>query len=160
MKRWWALAILGVVSGCNEFDVCDSDFGWGSHHHRRHSDPVCSPEPCSWLGVSTQNLNCDLSRRFGYPNERAVFIDHALPGGPSAGILRGADILIDIDGRPTCDMMQMERVLAGLAPGHVAALNIFREGRCQTVSVALGAMPVEYRGKPWKRTYYTSPSCD
>ena len=106
-----------------------------------------STETRCWLGVSMQDLTPDLSRRCGYTGGNGVFIDYAVPMGPAAGIVHGADIMVEVDGAKVTDIHQFSSVLAPMEPGHPAKVKVFRGGTFQTVVVKAAERPAEYGGK-------------
>ena len=58
-----------------------------------------------------------------------------------AGVLSG-DVIASVDGKPVKDAAALSKVISGTAPGTSVKFGVIREGKEQTIDVALGELPV------------------
>src|SRR3989442_3510969 len=65
-------------------------------------------------------------------------------GGPAetAG-LRAGDVVVELDGTRIREVPDLQRRIAGVAPGQKVRLVVVRDGARQPVTVAIGEMPSE-----------------
>jgi serine protease Do len=108
-----------------------------------------------WLGVDAQSLTPDLGRAFGAPLERGLLITDVTAGGPAAGagLTRGT-IVVAIERRTLATLTDLEDVLAVIPPGRVVALDVWRNGRQESISLALGQVPVPSAGRETSHTMF------
>lgn len=80
-----------------------------------------------WIGVEVQEMTPELADSFRLPNAGGVVIAGVLRGGPAdkAGV-RPGDVLLAINGQPVTDSSGMLNSIAGIPPGKVAVLKLFR----------------------------------
>lgn len=71
-----------------------------------------------------------------------IVADYVFPGGPAAeaGIETG-DVFLSLEGQILFDVHDLERVVAGLAPGTRVAIEVVRDGAPQTVDVPITRYP-------------------
>jgi serine protease Do len=95
-----------------------------------------------WLGVGIQDVDAELQSGLKLPVSQGVLISDVRPGAPAAraGLKRG-DVVVKIDGRPVTSSGEFRNLVASLGAGRAAALEFYREGKLQTLSVQLGEMP-------------------
>ncbi len=99
-----------------------------------------------WLGVEPQDITADLARAFNLPQPGGVIIAGVLAEGPAArGGVRVGDIVQTLDGQPVRDTGSLLNQIAALKPGHVAPLQVRRDGRETTLSVQVGKRPTRPR---------------
>jgi len=108
-----------------------------------------------WLGVSGTSLTPDMSKQLGLPkNYHGVIVTTVVKDGPAqkAGIkeavynadkeLRGADIIIQLDGKEIRDIDDLILYLAqNKSVGDNVTLKINRDGKTVDISAELGARP-------------------
>jgi len=95
-----------------------------------------------YLGVSLQEVTPALARGLGVSAERGVVVGDVAPDSPAAraGLKRG-DVILAVDGKPVDDVGRFRNLVAGTAPGTTLKLTVLRDGREQTLDVALGETP-------------------
>jgi len=95
-----------------------------------------------YLGVSLQEVTPALARGLGVSAERGVVVGDVAPDSPAAraGLKRGA-VILAVDGKPVDDVGRFRNLVAGTAPGTTLKLTVLRDGREQTLDVALGETP-------------------
>ena len=94
------------------------------------------------LGVTVQEVTPAMARGFGLPTPRGILVSDVSPGGPAAraGLKRG-DVIVAIDGKPVEDVGHFRNHIAGTPPGTTEKLTILRDGREQTLEVAIAEIP-------------------
>lgn len=91
------------------------------------------------IGVQGQDLTPELAKSFGLSNARGVVVSRVVPDGPAARAgLKVEDIILKANGREITDFNQLRTVIGLLRVGEKVQLDILREGKPRTVSVAVG----------------------
>jgi serine protease Do len=95
-----------------------------------------------YLGVSLQEVTPALARGLGVSAARGVVVGDVAPDSPAAraGLKRG-DVIVAVDGKPIDDAGRLRNLVAGTPPGTTLKLTVLRDGREQTLDVAVGEMP-------------------
>ncbi len=95
-----------------------------------------------YLGVSIQAVNPDMAKAFGLSQGGGALIGDVTPDSPAAkaGLQRG-DIVLQLNGTPVTGSDDLSLRVAEMAPGSVAHLQIYRNGKTQNVNVTLGEYP-------------------
>ena len=90
-----------------------------------------------WLGVSTRDLDQDFQDGLGITE--GALVDAVTKSSPAekAGIKR-LDIIVSVDGKPIKFSSDLVDTIASRREGDVVKLELFRNGRKQTISVTLG----------------------
>jgi serine protease Do len=95
-----------------------------------------------WLGVQIQPVTADIAESLGLDKAQGAIVADVTEGSPAlrAGIKTG-DTILKVNGEVVADPRDLARKVALLAPGKSAALSIYRDGKHETVTVAIGTMP-------------------
>lgn len=94
-----------------------------------------------WLGVQIQKVTPEIAESVGLEIENGTIITSAQEGGPAADAgLRSGDIITDVDGKAIKGPKQLARAIAGYDPQSDVALNIWRDGKQESVTVTLGEL--------------------
>ena len=95
-----------------------------------------------YLGVSIQDVNPDLAQAFGLKQGGGALVGDVSAGGPAAraGLKRG-DIILQLNGKAVSDANDLSLRVAELAPGSVAHLEVYRNGKTVQIDVTLGTYP-------------------
>ena len=98
------------------------------------------------MGVSIQPIDADLASSLSLPAARGAIITSVQPGGPAerAGIQRG-DVVTSINNQPVVDHNALRNQIASLSPGSTANVTVVRNGREQSMQVALTELPDRQR---------------
>jgi serine protease Do len=109
-----------------------------------------------WLGVAIQKLSPDLVQAFKLENDHGALVADVIPDGPAAkaGIERG-DIIVRFQGHKIQDSSELPRMVATLAPGTQADVDIVRGGKKLTIPVKLGTLKDE---EPQEKVARLQPS--
>lgn len=95
-----------------------------------------------WIGVEIQEVTPAVAQSLPQGSARGAMIAGVLNGGPAdkAGVKPG-DILLAVDGKPIADPAAMLNIVASLAPGKSAKLNLQRRGKPVDAEVIVGKRP-------------------
>ena len=91
-----------------------------------------------WLGVSVQPVTPELARSFGLDKQSGALVGDVVAQGPAekAGIKRG-DVIVSYDGKPIEEPATLPALVASTPVGQTVAIQVMRDGRMQTVDVAI-----------------------
>lgn len=94
------------------------------------------------IGVTIQPIDSDLAASLNLPAARGAIITSVSAGGPAerAGIKRG-DVVTAINNQPVIDHNSLRNQVASMAPGSNVNVTLVRNGREQSVQVALAELP-------------------
>ncbi len=95
-----------------------------------------------FLGVTIQNVGPDMAKEFGLNQGGGALVADVNPKGPAAkaGVKRG-DIILKLNGRNVVGSSDLSLHISEMAPGSVAHLDVYRNGKSQEISVKLGTFP-------------------
>ncbi|MFJ4067554.1 DegQ family serine endoprotease [Pseudomonas sp. NPDC089996] len=95
-----------------------------------------------WLGVVIQEVNKDLAESFGLDKPAGALVAQVLEDGPAAkGGLQVGDVILSMNGQPIVMSADLPHLVGSLKDGQKAKLEIIRNGKRQTLDVAVGPMP-------------------
>lgn len=94
-----------------------------------------------FLGAAIQDLTKELAKSFNYDGRDGVLVSDVSKGGPAekAG-LKSGDIIIHFNGRPLNHARQLRNTVAQTHPDSTVDVEIFRDGKRQTVPVKIGLL--------------------
>lgn len=94
-----------------------------------------------FLGAAIQDLTKELAKSFNYDGRDGVLVSDVSKGGPAekAG-LKSGDIIIHFNGRPMNHARQLRNTVAQTHPDSTVDVEIFRDGKRQTVPVKIGLL--------------------
>jgi Do/DeqQ family serine protease len=97
-----------------------------------------------WLGVVIQDLTPELAAGFGVPSSSGVLVSDVVRGAPAeaAGIKAG-DIIVQFDGAPTKEVIELQKRVAGVPPGRPTPVVVVRDGKRTPLTVRIGEQPGE-----------------
>ncbi len=97
-----------------------------------------------WLGIAIQDITDELAATFGVKERQGVLVADVMAGGPAATAgLKPGDVIVELNGVPIKEVPELQRRVAGVAPGGVARLTVMRDKKPVRVSVRIGEMPGE-----------------
>ncbi|EPX55521.1 HtrA protease/chaperone protein [Cystobacter fuscus DSM 2262] len=96
----------------------------------------------AWLGIGIQDLDEDLARALQLPVKEGAVVNQVNDNSPAgrAGV-KMDDVIVSIDGQKVGSGSSLTRSVALKKPGSTSALDVFREGKRQTIKVQLGTRP-------------------
>ncbi len=91
------------------------------------------------LGIGIQPLTKELAQSFGLENADGVIVVNVEPGSPAdKSGLRLGDVILSYNGERIDQANELPRLVASTKPGDKAAVQIVREGKQQSLNVAVG----------------------
>jgi serine protease Do len=97
-----------------------------------------------WFGVVIQKVTPELARTFALPKAEGALVADVMNEGPAAlGGLKRGDIITSFDGIDIQDWHDLPRVVAKTDVGKDVEVHILRQGKAQTLTVTVAAMPEE-----------------
>ncbi len=95
-----------------------------------------------YLGVSIQGVDPDMAKAFGLNRGGGALIGDVTPDSPAAkGGLQRGDVVLELNGQVVNGPDELSVRVAQMAPGTLAHLKIFRNGKEQSMDVTLGEFP-------------------
>jgi putative serine protease PepD len=116
----------------------------------------------AYLGVYGAAITPELVRLFNLPTDRGVMLEDVVTGSPAdkAGLKPGTspvvvegdtyqlggDIITKVGDTPVTSIEQLRDVIARMKPGDKLSLEVYRDGKKQSVGVKLGRQPPSPNG--------------
>jgi serine protease Do len=106
------------------------------------------------IGVTIQDVNAQLAESFGLDRPHGALVSSVDKDGPAAkaGILPG-DVILSVAGHPIERYGELSGQIATMKPGQDAALQVWRSGKAQNVSVKIE----ELKEKPTQVASQSAP---
>jgi len=97
-----------------------------------------------YLGVGIQPMDDDTAAALGLPKDRGELIRSVEPGQPAqrAG-LREGDVVTRVNGREVTPDQTLSYLVAAIAPGQSARLDVIRDGKPTSVTATVANRPTE-----------------
>lgn len=94
-----------------------------------------------YLGVSIKEIPEDVLEAYGWKDKRGVLITEVVDKSPAekAGLKEG-DVITEFDGKPVDDTNDLTRFVRRCEPGSEVQVKIMRQGKAQTIKVAIGKL--------------------
>ena len=97
-----------------------------------------------YIGVGIQPLSDDIAAALGLPKNSGEIIGRVEPGGPAAKAgLRPGDVVTRVNGTAVTPDTTLSYLVANVAPGRTAKLDVIRDGKPTSVSVVTATRPPE-----------------
>jgi serine protease Do len=97
-----------------------------------------------YLGIGIQPVTDDIAAALGLPKDRGELIARVEPGEAAAKAgLRAGDVVVRVNGAEVNPETTLSRLIANVAPGQGARLDVIRDGRPQTINAVVGTRPSE-----------------
>ena len=95
-----------------------------------------------WLGVQIQPVTSDIAESIGLENAKGAIVAAAQPGSPAAkaGVQDG-DVITAVDGEAVSTPRELARVIGTAEPGKNVKIDLWRDGKSETIDVKLGTLP-------------------
>jgi len=105
-----------------------------------------SDRDAGWLGVTISEVSADKAKESKLSTARGVLVEQVDPNSPAARAgLRTGDIITEFNGQHVEGTIGFRRMVRETPQGRTVQLTIWREGRSQTLSAELAAMPRQSR---------------
>ena len=95
-----------------------------------------------YLGVHIQDLSPEIAKAFNYNMSGGALIGDVSPNTPAskAGLQKG-DVIVKLNGQAVSDYVDLRLRISQMAPGTSVKLDVWRDGKTQDYTVALGELP-------------------
>ncbi|MEC8109699.1 MAG: DegQ family serine endoprotease [Pseudomonadota bacterium] len=94
-----------------------------------------------WLGVYIQEVTPDIAESLGLDDDSGALISSVNEDGPAAkGGIQPGDVIVEFDGKPIEKMRDLPRIVAETDIGAKVKVELFRQGKLETVTVTLGEL--------------------
>ncbi len=95
-----------------------------------------------YIGVQIQGITPEIAESMGLRNTKGALVAEAQANTPAAKAgLRSGDVIVSVGGASVDNPRELSRRIAGLGPKRQTQVGFVRDGREQTVSVQLEALP-------------------
>jgi serine protease Do len=92
-----------------------------------------------WLGAAVSEVTPDKVKEFKLPAERGVLLGKIVPDSPAAKAgLKENDVVTEVNGQHIEGTEQFRRMIREIPSGRSAQITVWRDGRPQTLTVAIG----------------------
>ncbi len=96
------------------------------------------------IGIGIQEMNKELATSFGLKNTQGALVTSVEPASPAEkGGLQPGDVILKFDGKAVENSSDLPRMVGATQPGTTVRLDIWRQGKPQSLTVTLGEMPNE-----------------
>jgi len=97
-----------------------------------------------YLGVVIQNVDEKLARSFSLPDTHGALVAEVSPDTPAAKAgVKAGDFVTAVNGKAVENVNTLRNRIAEMAPGAKVALEVYRDGKKETIHVELGKLPEE-----------------
>lgn len=97
-----------------------------------------------YIGAMVQNLTPEIAESLGIPGRKGALVAEVTPGGPGeAAGLRAGDAILSINGQELTSSSDLTRRVGAAREGDRLRLEVWRDGRRQTLDVRAGRRPAE-----------------
>lgn len=93
-----------------------------------------------WLGVGIQEITQDIAVSMGQKEPVGAMVVEVTPGGPSDGVLREGDLILNFNGRDIIAMRDLPRIVAQTPVGLEVSVGIVRDGEALDIPITLGRL--------------------
>ena len=94
-----------------------------------------------WIGVRIQEVTPAIAEAVGLTKPAGALVAQVEPGAPAvqAGIKTG-DVILAVNGQEIKDPRELARRIAAITPGTSAKIDVFRDGKNETLTVPIGEL--------------------
>jgi serine protease Do len=97
-----------------------------------------------YLGVRLQAVSDDIASALNLPEKRGEFVQAVEPGEPGAVAgLEAGDIILRVGSKDVTPDQSVSFIVANIAPGTRAPIEIIRDGQRRTINATIGKRPSE-----------------
>jgi serine protease Do len=94
-----------------------------------------------WLGVQIQPISTAIAESLGLDGTQGALVTEPQTDSPAAKAgLKTGDAILAVDGKTVESPRDLARTISQIQPGKTIALEVFRDGRKETVNVVLGKL--------------------
>jgi serine protease Do len=94
-----------------------------------------------WLGVEIQPVTQEIAESLGLSETKGALVSNAQDGGPGKAVgIKAGDVITAVDGKTVEGPRELARIIGDMAPGKEVEVSLWRDGKSETVKLALGEM--------------------
>jgi len=94
-----------------------------------------------FLGVGIQDVTKDIADSVGLDHAKGALVTEPSEGGPAAKAgVKSGDVIVKVDGDEIQDALDLSRTIAAKDPGTAVTLDLWRDGKDQSVKVTLDTL--------------------
>jgi serine protease Do len=102
-----------------------------------------------WIGAEVQPVTPEIAEGLGVNDLHGAIVASVQRDGPAAKAgLKSGDVITSVDGEAIKDAKELTRKIRAIAPGSSIRIATLREGKENSLKVALGQLPDEPRPTP------------
>jgi serine protease Do len=95
-----------------------------------------------WLGLTPQGITAEMAEALGLDNSEGIIVANVLENEPAhRGGLRAGDVIVSLNGKKISELRDLFRFVAEAPVGKEAQVEIIRQGKNETLKVAIGQRP-------------------
>jgi serine protease Do len=100
-----------------------------------------------YLGVEITDANDQTAKALNLPDTKGSLVVSVTPGSPAqkAGLMPN-DFIVSVNGKKIADTFELLNEVTSIEPGQNAAIELYRKGKKQTVTVQVGSLPEQNLG--------------
>lgn len=93
-----------------------------------------------WLGVGIQEVSNDIALSLGRADTQGALVVNVTRAGPSDGLIRDGDLILEFNGKAIKRMRDLPRVVAQTPVGSAVKVRVLRGGKLTDLDVELGLL--------------------
>jgi serine protease Do len=106
-----------------------------------------------WLGVQIQQVTPDIADGLNLHPARGAMVASVTDGGPAAKAgIRGGDVILKFNGAEVKEMRTLPRIVAETAIGQSVPVDVWRDGKEQTLQASIAELPDDVQQAAAKTT--------
>ncbi|PSC04506.1 serine peptidase [Alsobacter soli] len=94
-----------------------------------------------FIGVQIQPVTSEIADSLGLKDAKGALVAEAQPGPASDAGIKAGDVIVSVDGDKVAGPKELSRRIGSMKPGDKAEITYIRDGREQTVTLKLAALP-------------------
>ena len=95
-----------------------------------------------WLGVQIQPVTPEIAESIGLDGAKGAIVAAAQDDSPAAKAgVRDGDVITAVDGQAVSTPRELARVIGSAQPGKDVKIDLWRNGKAETITVKLGVLP-------------------
>jgi serine protease Do len=101
-----------------------------------------------YIGVQIQPVSKEIADSLGLKEAKGALVAEAQKDGPAADAgIKAGDTIVAVNGQSVAGPKELSREIGAMKPGSKVDLAVVRDGKEQTLSMRLGALPGEKQAK-------------
>src|SRR5262245_18911261 len=96
------------------------------------------------IGVTMQSVTPEIADSLGLKQAKGALVDEVQGGGPAARAgVKAGDVILSLDGTAIADSRDLARKVASENLGTAVSLQVWRDGKEQTLRLTVATLPSE-----------------